>query len=186
MDQVHDLFFLHERGTQTGVQAIWLCWGSSMAPVICGYLIQAKGWRWFHWLTSIMAGVDLLLIFFLTPETQYKRDLHKAFDLVAIDEHSGDDADTSAPEVAELKTGAESSAMEGERTTTRIRKKTYLEELKPWSYSRKDVSLLASYLRPWETWCYPSVAWSALSFSMHISAYVYFPVHFVSVVRKTY
>ena len=105
---LNDIFFLHERGTQAGVQAIWLSWGSSLAPVICGFLIQDKGWRWYHWLVSIMAGVDMILIFFFVPETQYPRDLHKSIDAAGVSEtgESLSGQETPPSEMNETKSGA--------------------------------------------------------------------------------
>jgi MFS family permease len=79
---LHDPFFLHERGTQAAIQTQWLTLGATMAPVISGFLIQAKGWRWFCWLTAILAGADMILIFLFSAETRYKRNYHDAFDIV--------------------------------------------------------------------------------------------------------
>src|SRR6266536_1412264 len=80
---LNDLFFLHERGTPTGMQALALSIGNSSAPIVCGFLIQSQGWRWYHLLVSILAGINLLLIFFLVPETEYRRDLHQSMDSTA-------------------------------------------------------------------------------------------------------
>ncbi|KAK5043067.1 hypothetical protein LTR13_000838 [Exophiala sideris] len=171
VDSLHDLFFLHERGTQAGVQAIWLSWGSSLAPVVCGYLIEAKGWRWYHWLVSIMAGANLLLIIFLVPETQYHRDLHKALDSVAVD--ANDEAITESPPSDVVETKSETGTMERlETRSAMVPQKTFSDGLKPWSPGRKDVKLLGSYIRPWETWAYPSVVWSVFSFSIHVTCVV--------------
>lgn len=64
---LNDLFFLHERGTQSGIQALSLSIGNAVAPVVSGFLIESKGWRWYHWLVVILAGVKWLLIFFSLP-----------------------------------------------------------------------------------------------------------------------
>lgn len=166
---VHDIFFLHERGTQSGVQAIWLCLGSSLAPVVSGFLIERQGWRWFHWLVTIMGGIDLVLIFLLTPETQYHRDLHRALDVACVDE----DEVISGKENPSTSHGEGKPAVQAteqvESRTAIPPKKTYLEQLKPWSRVNRDSNLLGAFARPWATWCYPSVVWTILSFSIHIS-----------------
>jgi MFS family permease len=64
MDTLKDLFFLHERGFQSGILGMVFILFSTLAPLICGYLVAAKGWPWYHWLVSIFAGVNMLLIFF--------------------------------------------------------------------------------------------------------------------------
>jgi MFS family permease len=171
---VDDLFFLHERGAQTGVQAVWLSLGSSLAPVISGYLIQGAGWRWFQWLTAILGGVNVILIFFLTPETSYPRDLHQALDVAGVAEHSD--------EVPEHKTENTTSHFPDSKPATNvveslsasnmptIAKRSYVTELIPWSPVQKDVNLVGVFVRPWATWAYPSVIWAVLSFSIHICA----------------
>ena len=174
VDTLHDLFFLHERGTHAGVQAIWLSWGSSLAPVICGFLIEKKGWRWYHWLTTIMAGANMILIFFLVPETQYRRDLHEALDSVGADEEDMDQSPAEMSQSEEMK--PEAQHKNAERVVSRsvpLPKRSFAQELKPWSPVQKDVNLLGSFVRPWATWCYPSVVWSVMSFSIHVCGYVF-------------
>ncbi|KIW12694.1 hypothetical protein PV08_09972 [Exophiala spinifera] len=173
---LHDIFFLHERGTQAGVQSIWLSLGSSLAPPICGFLIQDKGWRWYHWLVSILAGADLILLFFVVPETQYNRDMQSSLGAVGAEkENNGRSIDTP-PETVDPKimSGPEVEMLEAQSSTiSRVKpKKTYKEELKPWSPVNKEVNLVGSFLRPWATWCYPSVVWSVLSFSIHVTCVV--------------
>jgi MFS family permease len=174
---MHDLFFLHERGTQAGVQAVWLSLGSSLAPVIAGFLIQDAGWRWFQWLCAILAGVDLVLIILFVPETQYPRDLHKALDIAGIGEDVvGEDASEDAREDTAEKTinkaapdlRSETVERVSAPSTVAVPKKSFLAELMPWSPVRKDVSLLGAFLRPWATWAYPSMVWGVLSFSIHV------------------
>lgn len=62
-------------------KVIWLSFGASCAPVISGFLVKAKGWRWFHWLTAILAGANMIASILFLPETQYSRDLYKAMDV---------------------------------------------------------------------------------------------------------
>ncbi|KIW90070.1 uncharacterized protein Z519_09501 [Cladophialophora bantiana CBS 173.52] len=174
---LHDILFLHERGTQSGVQAIWLSLGSSLAPPICGFLIQDRGWRLYHRLVSIMAGADLILRFFLVPDTQYKRDLNSALDAAGVEENDdmADGQTESHCEMVESKTGSQAiERLEPQRSAVPgIKpKKAYLEGLKPWSQVHKDVNLLGSFIRPWATWCYASVVWSVLSFSIHVTCVV--------------
>ncbi|KAH8816701.1 major facilitator superfamily domain-containing protein [Xylogone sp. PMI_703] len=175
VSSLNDLFFLHERGTQAGVQSIWLCWGSSFAPVICGFLIQSKGWRWYHWLVSILAGFNLILIVLFVPETQYRRDLHKSLDVAFADSQSvGTDFDKSTGKVLEQiedKTVVDRSRTL-ETTTQTAEKKTLLQQMKPWSPINRDVSLLASFIRPWSLWAYPSMVWGVMAFSIHVSCVV--------------
>lgn len=174
VDTINDLFFLHERGTQSGVQGLWLCFGATLAPVAGGFLIAAKGWRWFHWVLSIFTGVNALLIFLFVPETQYKRDLHKSLD-VAMAEDSRE-----FTEVSDLNGKGIVGEIEGEITCEQTKtnqsvtqciyvKKTFWQDIKPWSGVRKDVSLFGAFTRPWALFSYASVVWNVLAFSIHLS-----------------
>jgi len=147
-----------------------------MAPVICGFLIQSKGWRWFHWLVSILASVNVLLIFFLVPETQYRRDLHKSMDSTAAGGDGLGDLENSpssghSDEDNEIKTNVVNVETTASSAITRPEptRKTHLEEIKPWSGVRRDTSLLAAYIRPWAMWTYPSMVWAVFAFSLHVS-----------------
>ena len=47
--------------------------GSQVGPVIAGYLITDRGWRWFFKLCAILSGVNLFFCLFSLPETSYRR-----------------------------------------------------------------------------------------------------------------
>ncbi|EXJ70650.1 uncharacterized protein A1O5_05640 [Cladophialophora psammophila CBS 110553] len=173
----NDLFFLHERGTQCGVQSVWLSLGASLSPVITGFLIQSKGWRWYKWVLSILAGFDLLWIFFCSPETRYRRNLHESVDVAGADEFSDKSAGTrqSLNEIAvsyEEKTTLETSASHQSAIDAPVRKRSYLLELKPWSPVDKDVNVLAAFFRAWATWSYLSIAWAVTSWAIHVSCVI--------------
>jgi MFS family permease len=171
---VNDLFFLHERGTQNGVQSIFLSMGASISPVITGFLIQSKGWRWYHWLLSILAGFDLLWIFFCTSETRYHRDFHQALDVAGAHENTdqpgGDDNHVTKVELSHEEGNKSKDNTDREAIAPIVpKKRTYLQELKPWSPLVKDANELAAFLRAWATWSYLSVVWVVLSWSLHVS-----------------
>ena len=112
----------------------------------------------------------MILIFLFVPETRYPRDLHKSIDAAGVPEtgESLSGQETPPSEMNETKAGA--GTMESVETVSpEIPKKSFLQEIKPWSPVRKDVSLVASFVRPWATWCYPSVVWSVFSFSIHVT-----------------
>lgn len=149
-----------------------------MAPIVGGFLIEAKGWRWFHWLLTILAGVSLLLLFFLCPETQYARNLHEAMEAAGATEHisgdeeAGKDADQMAisSEHQDItKDGLTAVPTATSTISHTYPKKSYLQELIPYSGVRKDKSILAAYLRPWPLLLYPSVIFATLCFAIIVS-----------------
>lgn len=69
-----DLFFERNYSSAMAVYAAFLSGGSQIGPVIAGYLIEARGWRWFFILCAIIAGVNLVTTIFMLPETIYDRE----------------------------------------------------------------------------------------------------------------
>ena len=165
MDTVKDLFYLHERGFQSGVLGMVFILFSTLAPLITGFLVSAQGWRWYHWLVSILAGLDMILIYFFLPETNFERNLHLALNgvgAVGIDdshkEKSVDDSKESAV-----------SQIEQATTSPIFVKISYAQQLKPWATPSAKTSTLWPFVRPWISASFPAVAWCTLSFAAHVS-----------------
>lgn len=71
---VSDLFFLHERGRFMGIYFFALFNSMFLGPIIAGACAERfPSWRTFYWLISGFSALSCLLIFFLHPETRYKR-----------------------------------------------------------------------------------------------------------------
>lgn len=168
MDTVKDLFFLHERGFQSGVLGMVFILFSTLAPLITGFLVSAKGWRWYHWLVSILAGLDMILIYFFLPETNFERNLHLALDgagAVSVDDVNEEPEEQAGADSKDSAT----SHIEQSTTTQTFVKKSYAQELKPWSTPNPNTSTLWPFIRPWISASFPAVAWSTLSFAAHVS-----------------
>ena len=165
MDIIKDLFFLHERGLQSGVLGMAFILFSTLPPLVCGFLIEARGWPWYHWLVSIIAGVDLVCIIFFVPETRYRRDLHHALDEAAVSVENVDVTPLS-------KEGLEPhvSHLEQQQTFGSAVAKSYVQQLRPWSGMDPD-SLLYSFIRPWLFLAFPAIIWTILSFAIHVARY---------------
>ncbi|KAK1144496.1 hypothetical protein N8T08_005369 [Aspergillus melleus] len=69
-----DMFYEKDYASAMATYALFLSGGSQIGPVIAGYLVAARGWRWFFILCLILAAVNLVTTFFLLPETTYERD----------------------------------------------------------------------------------------------------------------
>lgn len=67
-----DLFVERYYATAMAFYALCLSAGSLVGPLIAGYLVLARGWRWFFTLCAILAVVNLVMTFFLLPETLYE------------------------------------------------------------------------------------------------------------------
>ncbi|KAF9893934.1 hypothetical protein FE257_008905 [Aspergillus nanangensis] len=67
-----NMFYERDYASAMATYALFLSGGSQIGPVIAGYLIKARGWRWFFILCIIIAAVNLVTTFFLLPETTYE------------------------------------------------------------------------------------------------------------------
>src|SRR5271154_1409342 len=118
-----------------------LDWGRISAAFFLGLLLMLvgvgiSGFTSFKTLLiykvgSITTGLNALSIFFFFPETQYFRPAG----IREVDSsHGSEEKVNSTPEVSEVSSS---------------KKKTYLEELKPWSPINRQANPLELFLRPW-------------------------------------
>lgn len=70
-----DIFFERNYSSAMAIYAGFLSGGSQIGPVIAGYLIQARGWRWFFILCAIIAAVNFITTIFFLPETIYEPEI---------------------------------------------------------------------------------------------------------------
>ncbi|KPI35977.1 putative MFS-type transporter [Cyphellophora attinorum] len=69
-----DMYFLHERGTMVGLYAFMQGAGPALGSVFGGLVAHATPqWRWVFWMTAIPSGICMLTVFFLIPETNFRR-----------------------------------------------------------------------------------------------------------------
>ena len=73
-----DIFNAKSRGYSMSVVSFCVMAGPLIAPIVGGYITQSYlGWRWTQYITGIMAGLSLAILFFITPETYPKTILNK-------------------------------------------------------------------------------------------------------------
>ncbi|KAL3422090.1 hypothetical protein PVAG01_06246 [Phlyctema vagabunda] len=74
---IADLFLERYFASAMAIFALCLSGGSQIGPVIAGFLIDSKGWRWFFILCVILNGANLVACIFLLPETTYRRAIYE-------------------------------------------------------------------------------------------------------------
>lgn len=124
---ISDVTFLSERSFYFGLY--WSTQNCVNAALLISlsYLTAAAGWRWYYWLFAIALGASLLLVIFLCPETRFARGLQALNGQAVYTDEFG---------ATHILTDAEARERFGTvqaHTDTTTRKKTYLEELNPWS-----------------------------------------------------
>ncbi|QIW99570.1 hypothetical protein AMS68_005088 [Peltaster fructicola] len=148
---VNDLYFVHERANAMSWYMIAISGGNTVGPLICGFVVERLGWRWHKWIAVILVAVNWLLVVFFFPETRYDRS-------------SIAESGASTPIDADEKTIATR-----ERQVSELPKKTFAQELNPWSGTSKDASLLELFIRPWPLIVYPAVVYAFLAYAVTLA-----------------
>lgn len=63
--------------------------GAQIGPLIAGYLIQAKGWRWFFIFCTIIIAFNLVTVILFLPETTFRRNMYHGETAAALDKEIG-------------------------------------------------------------------------------------------------
>jgi MFS family permease len=70
-----DLFFVHQRGTMTGIYLMVVILGTYLAPVAAGYVAASQGWRWVFWYCIIFMGATFLVMLVGLEETKFESNM---------------------------------------------------------------------------------------------------------------
>ncbi|EJD08432.1 MFS general substrate transporter [Fomitiporia mediterranea MF3/22] len=153
---IGDIFFVHERGLRVSIWNFAIGGGIAVTPIVNGPVISTLGWRWTFWLIMIAFGISLVLVIFLMPETMYDRRIASKTngigsfaDKAELDRNSSpskSDESREAVDIEEIDRSPSISTNPQEISQKGLKPKTFLEELKPWSYSG-DISFIKSLLR---------------------------------------
>ncbi|BEJ15009.1 hypothetical protein CspHIS471_0407760 [Cutaneotrichosporon sp. HIS471] len=171
---ITDLFYAHERGFYMGVYTVCLTASNYLAPVWAGYANDNLGWEWVFWISAMIAGLLVILLFFFMEETNYNRgtsELSEKYDAAAVavandaeSRHSDKDKDGET-------TVNVTVANDGQRTLVG----------NEWSYTKKialyreryasNKTMFAMAYRPFLYFRYPVVVWSGLLYGSSLVWY---------------
>ncbi|KAJ9134097.1 Major facilitator superfamily transporter [Pleurostoma richardsiae] len=83
---VGDLYFVHERGKRMAFTNLAVFGGAFFTPILVGKITHTIKWWWSFYFVAIFSGACLPAVFFLCPETAYRRDTNLNTDMLAQDE----------------------------------------------------------------------------------------------------
>lgn len=164
---INDIYFLHERGSKMSWYIIFIAFGSSLGPLCGGYLIEYKGWAWGKWLSAILLGINLLLIFFFAPETRFRRSSNPSEGLDSIASSASPSEKGDSNKFEHLEVGNRSSAPN--QTSIMPPRKTYLQSLNPWSGVASDSPYWSLMFRPLPLLVYPACLFATLAYSLALA-----------------
>lgn len=162
---IGDLFFVHQRGGFMTLIQFILGAASNFSAIIVGPIATNLGWRYlFHMLIPFTA-LEVVLLFFFVPETNYNRD-HRydidelsndnLADLAAIEKrHAGNDEKAGSDDMVKIETATSSPpAMRP--------KKTFVQELAIFTGTYSNDNLLQLVIAPFAVCANMAVLWMVI------------------------
>ncbi|KAM0246720.1 hypothetical protein ACHAP5_004491 [Fusarium lateritium] len=71
---VGDLYFVHQRGVRMAFTNLAVFGGAFFTPILVGRITASLGWKWTFYFVAIFLAAVLPAVFFLCPETAYRRE----------------------------------------------------------------------------------------------------------------
>lgn len=164
---IADIWFVHERGYRTAIFNLGVLGGINLATPIAGQIIQASNWRVCMHAMGGAFVLQLILTFFWMPESAFKRTGALNIDTGKHNIESEKRVDSDHLENDEKGASATATA-ETERAASEP-KKSWAQEMLPWSGYVNHVSLMDTMIRPFFLLASPAVAWATLLFTTCIS-----------------
>lgn len=147
-----DSYFVHERGVRTGIMVLCLTCMASLVAIIGGPITSRLGWRYMFIVHLPFAIVGALIVFFLVPETQFRRrDRNGRLSTYSPDAYAN-------TEKVQGKRSEDVKRIESVDVAT-IPKRSYLQNLAPYNGSFTDESPFKLVIAPLVVLLNPAVFW---------------------------
>lgn len=199
---VGDLYFIHvwldvfwsykahilteeqERGKRMALTNLAVFGGAFFSPILVGKIVSSLGWRWtFHFVT-IFTSICFPLVFFLVPETAFRRSAYLNIDMASTDSvqippkseetshgihaFNGKEEPVTLP-VRPLDATDESSDPDPEShiavqdfSAASIPEKSFLAMLAPFNGRMTGDNYFKLFLRPFPLFTHPGIVWACL------------------------
>ncbi|KAK3377202.1 major facilitator superfamily domain-containing protein [Lasiosphaeria ovina] len=162
---VNDIFFLHERGKKLGWYTIGLCLGAT-GPLFSGFMLAGGySWRLFFYVEFAFAGALLILAFFFVEETKYNRVV------VIVPSPVANTTETRLDQEKAEATTDEHASSESPRDVSAVSlppRKTFAQQLKPWSTVDHDSEFFMMMARAFTYLLVPSTFWVITTYGIYI------------------
>ncbi|KAF8863362.1 MFS general substrate transporter [Acephala macrosclerotiorum] len=159
---VGDLYFVHERGKRMALTNLAVFGGAFFTPILVGKITHTIGWWWTFYFVAIFAGVCLPLVFFLVPETAYRRDARLNTDMASsenIDIHSKLEA---TEQVVHRSASETVYVVQPERPAAHTPSASWFQKLAFFNGRKTDESFFKLFLRPFPLFAHPAILWACL------------------------
>ncbi|KAJ5605339.1 hypothetical protein N7510_010493 [Penicillium lagena] len=167
---VADTTFVHQRGAMMSIYVVLISGGSAVGPLIAGFMttLTADTWRSFLWLCCGLAIFNLILIFFLFPESNFSR---PELDLTTNQLETLQNRTRFKEGKPEEEFCEDTKSVRSASDDYTIYTPSAREILPPVSYDR-DVNLLKAMIDPLKLLVHPSVLWGIFTYTITLSPQV--------------
>ncbi|KAI5784906.1 major facilitator superfamily domain-containing protein [Pyronema domesticum] len=159
---IGDLYPVHMRGKRMAFTNFALFGGAFFTPVIVGKMTRDMSWRWPFYFVGIFSAIMLPFVFFLVPETAYRRrintDLASTEDILLQDLPS---ARGSEDPVVVPRDGEADKGMDGKATVPAP--VSFAKSLALFNGRKTDENLFKLLLRPIPLLFHPAIFWGMLT-----------------------
>lgn len=178
---IGDLYFVHQRGSRMAFTNLAVFGGAFFTPILVGKITHEMGWKWTFYFVSIFMAATLPAVFFLCPETAYRRGADLNTDMVADAEEEAkqgaSSVQTDSPGPVQLESGPGSAPAKGRKsgfvlypTSTALQplgdrdtpKKTFIESLSLFDGRKTNERYWVLLLRPFPLLLHPAFIWASL------------------------
>ncbi|KAF4453830.1 hypothetical protein F53441_3516 [Fusarium austroafricanum] len=175
---VGDLYFVHQRGVRMAFTNLAVFGGAFFTPILVGKITDAMGWKWTFYFVAIFLAATLPAIFFLCPETAYRRDASLNTDTtgeLGIELTTKDKRQTPSPQPESGSSASEqpSEAAPGFTFFPKSNapqpmghagtpKKTFLQSISLFDGRKTDERYWVLLLRPFPLLTHPAFIWGCL------------------------
>ncbi|KAF9883345.1 hypothetical protein FE257_003561 [Aspergillus nanangensis] len=151
-----EIFFLHERSTalmfqqaiQVSLTAIWVLFAGPIAGAITP--------QWWYGLGAILSGVQLVIAFFLLPETRYDRSLS------AYQEHGSDSGSSNEDESGSKGTSGNVCTEKPPLDYINFQPRTWKSDMRLWVGKTEWKTVWLVFQQTFELLLFPNVLWALL------------------------
>ena len=180
---VGDLYFVHQRGMRMALSSLALFGSAFFTPIVVGRMTHTIGFRWTFYFIAIFSAFILPFVFFLVPETAFRREAHFNTDISssgaedhlrhhrqsskAGHERNGPTESTGSQPIAhspgvdgESEKALENGSLAGASTVPR--KTSWIQSLSPFNGRKTSISFLSLLVRPLVLLFHPAILWACL------------------------
>ena len=176
---VGDLYFVHvridvvyagkemadhsqERGARMAATNMALFGGAFFTPILVGKITHTLGWWWTFYFIAIFAGAAFPLVFFLVPETAYRRPDYLNTDFSGDPDASRTNTPPSIKEMEQGNGHSHSHSHGTNGTNTPTAKASFVSTLLPFNGRKTDENFFKLLLRPFPLFFHPAILWACL------------------------